>query len=146
MNFSKKPESTPETLNIDESVAKLDTKKILLLEDDVHFAEVLKTYLDSLYYNVTCVKSGVEGLKAVMVEDFDVIVCDMLMPSLPGDMFYLAVEKTKPYLCKRFIFITGYKGVPKIDNFIKSINGTMLPKPFHMDTIQELIQFTLKRR
>ena len=95
---------------------------------------------------MTAVKSGVEGLKAVMAADFDVIVCDMLMPHLPGDMFYLAVEKTKPYLCKKFIFITGHKGLPKIDNFIKSINGTILPKPFHMDTLREMIAYTISRR
>ena len=134
------------TINIGGDFESLNVKTVLLLEDDIHFAEVLKSYLESLFYEVTSVKSGVEGLKAVMARDYDVIVCDMLMPRLPGDMFYLAVEKTKPHLCKRFIFITGYHGMPKIDNFIKAINGTILPKPFHMDTLREIIDYTLSRR
>jgi DNA-binding NtrC family response regulator len=134
------------TVDLGGNFEDLHVVKVLLLEDDIHFADILKTYLESLFYEVTAVKSGVEGLKAVMAADFDVIVCDMLMPHLPGDMFYLAVEKTKPYLCKKFIFITGHKGLPKIDNFIKSINGTILPKPFHMDTLREMIAYTISRR
>jgi len=134
------------TVDLGGTMGNLNAKKILLLEDDMHFADVVQSYLESLFYEVTAVKSGVEGLREIIARDFDVIVCDMLMPTLPGDMFYLAVEKTKPYLCKRFIFITGHKGMPKIENFMKTINGTMLPKPFHMDALRELIAFTISRR
>ena len=134
------------TVDLGDNARSINLTKILLLEDDLHFADVVKVYLESLFFEVTAVKSGVEGLKAIMSQDYDVIICDMLMPSLPGDMFYLAVEKTKPYLCKKFIFITGHKGLSKIDNFIKTINGTMLPKPFHMDALRETITYALSRR
>ena len=30
------------------------------------------------------------------------------MPTMAGDMFYLAVQKTKPQLCSRFLFVTGH--------------------------------------
>jgi CheY-like chemotaxis protein len=124
----------------------MEVQSILLLEDDPQFSELLKNYLESLFFNVTAVKSGVEGLKATMVQDFDVIICDMMMPTLPGDMFYRAIERTKPYLCRRFIFITGYKGMQKIDDFIKSIKGTILQKPFHMDDMRETIYYTLSKK
>jgi len=134
------------TLEIEQGAEPMKLCRILLLEDDLAFSDILRRYLESVLFDVTAVTSGVEGLRAVMARDFDVIVCDMLMPTVPGDMFYRAVERTKPHLCKRFIFITGYKGVPRIDDFIKSINGTILPKPFHMDDIKELIHYTLSRR
>ena len=138
--------ASPKTVDLGGNIEPIKVTSVLLLEDDVHFAEVIKAYLESIFFEVVSVNSGVEGLKAVMSRDFDVIICDMLMPSLPGDMFYLAVDKTKPHLCKRFIFITGHKGLPKIDNFIKSIKGTILPKPFHMDTLKETITYTLGRK
>ena len=114
-------------------------KKILMLEDDVDLAGVLKDYLGSEGYVVTYVKSGVEGLKLIMVGEYDVILCDMMMPKLSGDMFYLAVERTKPLLCKRFIFMTGHKGDPKIDAFIRKVRGLMLWKPFEMHDLQAAI-------
>ena len=114
-------------------------KKVLMLEDDVDLAGVLKEYLGSEGYVVTYAKSGVEGLKLIMVGEYDVILCDMMMPNLSGDMFYLAVERTKPLLCKRFIFMTGHKGDPKIDAFIRKVRGLMLWKPFEMHDLQAAI-------
>ena len=117
------------------------TQRVLLLEDDEQFEQMLKDFLESHYYNVTAVKNGAEGVREVMSQDFTVIVCDMMMPTLPGDMFYRAVERAKPHLCQKFIFITGYKGDAKISEFIKRIDGTMLNKPFHVDDLIETINF-----
>jgi len=120
------------------------TTKILLLEDEGEFTEILQIYLEANGCSVTCVGNGLDGLKLVMKEDFDLILCDMMMPNLPGDMFYLAVERTKPQLCKRFIFMTGYKGDFKIEEFIRRVEGIMLWKPFQlhelMDTIKSVLQ------
>jgi CheY-like chemotaxis protein len=59
-------------------------------------------------YQVTNVPLGAEGVQQVLASDFDAIVCDMVMPNFPGDMFYLAVQRARPHLCQRFIFITGH--------------------------------------
>lgn len=120
-------------------------KKVLLLEDDEQMAQILKEILEAQAYQVVAVQSGVEGLKEVMASDFDVILCDMLMPTVPGDMFYLAVERTKPHLCKRFIFITGHRGDTKVDEFIRKVRGVMLWKPFPMSTLLETMQTVLNK-
>jgi DNA-binding NarL/FixJ family response regulator len=74
----------------------------------------------------------------------------MMMPGLPGDMFYTAVERIKPHLCKRFIFMTGYKGETKIEEFIRRVHGVMLWKPFQMeemmDTINSVVQVVSSKR
>ncbi len=120
-------------------------KKILMLEDDTELAALLNEYLGSQGFVVTYVKSGVEGLKLIMMGEYDVILCDMMMPNLSGDMFYLAVERTKPLLCKRFIFMTGHKGDPKIDAFIRKVRGLMLWKPFELHDLQAAITAILKK-
>jgi CheY-like chemotaxis protein len=122
----------------------LDIKSILLLDDDVDLADTLKELLESRNFVVTTVKNGVEGLREVMAFDFDVIMCDMMMPAMPGDMFYLAVQRTKPHLCRRFIFITGHSGNPKIDEFLKTVDAIMLSKPVVTDDLVSAISFILK--
>ncbi len=117
------------------------SKKILLLEDDKQFCETLTEFLQSHSYEVIAVPDGVAGVREVMEKDFEVIVCDMLMPNLPGDMFYRAVERMRPHLCPRFIFITGMRGNPKINDFIKTVQGTIISKPFHIDDLLEVIGF-----
>lgn len=131
------------TLNPQDSMD-LDIKSILLLDDDLELADTLKLLLESRNFLVTTVKNGVEGLREIMALDFDVIMCDMMMPAMPGDMFYLAVQRTKPQLCKRFIFITGHSGNPKIDEFLKTVDAMVLSKPVVTDELVSAISFVLK--
>ena len=116
-------------------------KKILLLEDDPAFKEIMTDFLTENGYDVKAVHNGVEGVHQVLAGDFEVILCDMLMPTLPGDMFYRAVERMRPHLCERFIFMTGYRGNAKVNEFISSVQGTVLNKPFHVDDLLELFAF-----
>jgi len=120
-------------------------KKVLMLDDDVGLTVILREFLEANAFQVTVVATGVDGIKCVMAGDFDVILCDMMMPKMPGDMFYLAVERARPHLCKRFIFMTGHKGNPKIDNFIRQVKGLMLWKPFEMHTLLDAIHVILKK-
>jgi CheY-like chemotaxis protein len=117
----------------------VETKNILLLEDDVEFNAAIKDYLGVYLYNVVSVKNGVEGVKEVMRLNFDLIICDMMMPKLPGDMFYLAVERLKPALRNRFIFITGNRGNPTVTNFLKNVDTVVLEKPFQLSDLLEAI-------
>ncbi len=122
------------------------SRNILILEDETALSETLAPFFETNGFSVACVTNGVDGLRQIMARDFAVILCDMMMPNLPGDMFYRAVERTKPHLCKRFIFITGYKGNREIEDFIRKIKGVMLWKPFEttelMDTINMVMRTT----
>ena len=63
---------------------------------------------------------------------FDVIICDMMMPKLGGEMFYWAVTRARPGTARRFIFFTGHQNNPKITFFFHRVNATVLIKPFRM--------------
>jgi DNA-binding response OmpR family regulator len=116
-------------------------KKVLLLEDDPAFKEIMTDFLQESGFAVVGVVNGVEGVHQVLASDFEVILCDMMMPTLPGDMFFRAVERMRPHLCDRFIFMTGHRGNAKVNDFICSVNGTILTKPFHVDDLLEMIAF-----
>ena len=119
----------------------LGKKKVLLLEDDPAFKEIMTTFINENGYAVIAVQNGVEGVHEVLASDFEIILCDMQMPTLPGDMFYRAVERMRPHLCDSFIFMTGFRGNGKAADFITSVNGTVLIKPFHVDDLLELFAF-----
>jgi two-component system, NtrC family, sensor kinase len=122
-----------------------DKRKILVLDDDKDFIFLLREFLIEQHFEVIAVENGVEGVKQVMATDFDIILCDMAMPKLSGDMFYLAVERTKPHLCKRFIFMTGHSGDAKITEFIRRVRGLVLWKPFELYMLTEAIKTVLKK-
>src|SRR5438067_13828404 len=89
-------------------------KKVLLLEDDPAFKEIMTDFLKESGFAVVGVTNGVEGVHQVLASDFEVLLCDMMMPTLPGVMFFRAVERMRPHLCDRFIFMTGHRGNTKV--------------------------------
>ena len=139
------PTTETKTYEIGVDEESSSTKSILLVEDETMYAELLKEYLETFDYCVSVAEDGVQGLKKVMEKNFDLVICDLLMPNLPGDMFYIAVQKVKPHLCQRFIFMTGHKGDKKIDEFIRKVRGVMLWKPFHPHELLETIRYVLKK-
>ena len=143
--MEKIPFVPPQEKTHDISDASGSFKSVLLLDDESDLSEVLKAYLEEHGFRVICVKNGVEGLKKIIEQDFDVILCDMMMPQLPGDMFYIAVERVKPQLSKRFVFMTGHKNDKKIDEFIRRVKGLMLFKPFQPHELIEMINVVLKK-
>jgi len=133
------PENSPAT-------SSLNIKSILLLDDDIDLADTLKHLLESHNFIVTTVGNGVDGVREIMRFDFDLIMCDMMMPRMPGDMFYFAVQRTKPHLCSRFIFITGYPDKPEVIHFLSGLpKAVVLHKPVSQDDLVRTISFVLKR-
>ncbi len=106
--------------------------KILLLEDRADFQGVLTEYLLSSGHKVTSVQSGVEGVREVLKAPFDLILCDMMMPNMGGEMFYVAVTTVRPAAGRRFIFFTGHRNNPALEAFFKRVNATVLYKPFQL--------------
>jgi CheY-like chemotaxis protein len=122
----------PKTYEIPEDPLSARSKTVLILEDDLEYAALLKETLQEQDYRVTVVPNGAIGVQRILAADFDAILCDMVMPNFPGDMFYLAVQRSRPHLCERFIFMTGYQGDPKISKFLSGVKCRVLAKPFEM--------------
>jgi DNA-binding response OmpR family regulator len=123
----------------------LEIRSVLLLDDDVELVEMLKLVLEAQNFFVTTATNGVEGLHEIMSFDFDVIICDLMMPKLPGDMFYLAVQRTKPQLCGRFIFITGHANDAKFTAFLAKTDGIALYKPVKIEDLLRAIESVLRK-
>ncbi len=133
------------TYEITEEPTPLEPKRVLILEDEPALSAVVKDFLEGNGFQVTVVASGAEGLQKILQMDYDAILCDMVMPNFPGDMFYLAVERVRSHLCKRFIFMTGHQGDPQIDAFIRRVHGLMLWKPFQLHEVLDAIKTVLKK-
>ena len=113
----------------------LPALKVLLLDDQEDFRDVIRDYLVSRFYKVTEVSNGAEGLRAIMRDTFDLIICDMMMPKVGGEMFYWAVTRVRPAARLRFVFITGHHNNPKIDHFFRRVQATVLLKPFKLEDL-----------
>ena len=118
-------------------------KSLLMLEDDLKLAEIIRVFLEAHSFEVTCVTDGVEGLRQAMATDFDIILCDLMMPNVPGNMFYLAVKRIKKHLCNRFVFMTGYKTDPLWNGFLSKVDCPVIEKPFALADLLSTVQTVL---
>jgi len=115
-------------------------KTILVVEDELDLAQSFKEMLEQQGFVVNTVANGVAALKYVQNRDVDVILCDLKLPQLEGDMFYVSVERVKPHLCDRFIFVTGMADNPKFQPFISRMEDRVLFKPVPFEKLLEAIQ------
>src|SRR5437870_530511 len=120
-------------------------QRVLLLEDRDDFREVLRDHLVSRFFEVTSVPSGVEGLHEIRKCVFDLIICDMMMPRMGGEMFYWAVTRLRPAAAQRFIFFTGHRNNPTIEFFFKRVNATVLIKPFKLSALDSTMRDVLRK-
>jgi DNA-binding NtrC family response regulator len=121
------------------------TERVLLLEDRDDFRKVLEDYLAFQSYKVTSVPSGVRGLREIIKSPFHLIICDMMMPKVGGEMFYWAVTRVRLAAAQRFIFFTGHQNNPQIEYFFRRVKATVLIKPFRLAALDSAIGEVLRK-
>ena len=118
-------------------------KKILLAEDDIDFANVLKQYLELYQYEVTWAEDGAIALQIFQKERFDICVFDVMMPKLDGFSLAEKIVKINPKV--PFLFLTAKK--LKEDKIIGLKLGAddYIVKPFEAEELILRLQNILKR-
>lgn len=118
-------------------------KKVLLAEDDIDFANILKHYLELHDFEVVCAIDGSEALSLFSATVFDICVFDVMMPKMDG--FALAEKCSKVNIEIPFIFLTAK--TLKEDK-IKGLSlgaDDYIVKPFEADELVLRLNNILKR-
>jgi len=110
-------------------------KAVLVVDDDKQLASALQWILVDENYLVDVAFDGDEALLKVKVHEYDVVICDLMMPRLRGDEFYLKAKELRPDLADRFIFITGFAAETDIHDFLAQGGIKHLAKPFAIDEL-----------
>jgi CheY-like chemotaxis protein len=108
-------------------------KHVLVVDDDIELALTYQASLQVHGYRVSTAADGVEALQLVLKNDVDAILCDLNMPELSGDLLYVEISRARPYLLKRFIFVTGNANDPLYESFLQKVKAPVLTKPVSID-------------
>ena len=110
-------------------------KCVLIVDDDLELSSIYRHLLETFNYEVNTAANGKVALEKILSRDMDAIICDLRMPELEGDLFYSTIERVKPYLCRRFIFLTGAADDPKYHSFLNQVKSPVLHKPVHPEQL-----------
>ena len=117
--------------------------KILLVEDDQNFGDVLRSYLEMHDYEVTLATDGVAGLEAFRKNSYDLCVFDVMMPRKDG--FTLAKDVRERNQEVPIIFLTAKTMKEDVLNGFKIGADDYISKPFNSEELLLRIQAVLKR-
>jgi DNA-binding NtrC family response regulator len=91
-------------------------------------------------HDVSVASSGAEALRHLEDRVFDAVVCDVMMPGMTGMDLYGAIRERDPSLASRVIFMTGGAFVPRVADFLASVDNLTIEKPFRFDHLKRALR------
>jgi len=110
--------------------------RILVVDDDELLGRAVKRML--MPYDVTLAYGGSEALEEVVEEDFDVILCDIMMPEISGPEFYHRLADVRPDLQRRVLFMTG-GALDRVQPMLKDVPKRLVEKPFTRKELRKVV-------
>jgi DNA-binding response OmpR family regulator len=117
--------------------------KILLVEDDMNFGDVLRSYLEMHDYDVTLATDGEAGYDAFKKGSFDLCITDVMMPKKDG--FTLAKEIRSHNREMPIIFLTAKVLKEDVLEGFKIGADDYITKPFNSEELLFRIKAVLRR-
>jgi signal transduction histidine kinase len=103
--------------------------RVLVVDDEVPVLKAMNRILGDAFA-VSLASSGEEALARLAEDqDFDLILCDLVMPGLDGHQFYHQAIRQWPELEPRFLFFTGGAYPPSLKGFYQAMKERTIPKP-----------------
>lgn len=121
-----------------------DRLGILLVDDD----ELVRTSVRRVLakHDVTTESDGAAAIEKIVAGDYDLVLCDLMMPGKSGMEVYHEVVARRPELAKRFVFISGGASTEEAERFLEEHATERLDKPFGMDSLRRLVADAAQRK
>jgi nitrogen-specific signal transduction histidine kinase/CheY-like chemotaxis protein len=118
--------------------------RVLVVDDDELVARVVARILAK--HEVTVASNAAAAVAQLRDADVDVVLCDLMMPDVPGATLYRQAVATRPELADRFIFMTGGVFTDAASEFVDSLGAAVLIKPFDAQVLRERVMQKILRR
>jgi adenylate cyclase len=119
---------------------------LLVVDDNDLNRDMLMRRLERLGYSVSCAESGIEALKLLRTESFDLLLLDIVMPGMDG---FEVLEQLKAEPVLRDIPVIVLSASDQLDHVVKAIQKgatDYLSKPFNPVLLQARIGSCLERK
>ena len=118
--------------------------RVLLVDDEVDFTDVLKTRLEARDLDVTTAADGAAALAAVGAKSFDAIILDMVMPGMDGLEVLRKILASDP--AAQVVLLTGHGTVEKGVAAVRDGAADFLEKPAAIEELMSRIDEASQKR
>ena len=80
--------------------------RIVAIDDEIEFIDVIKNYFELRGYDITVAIRGTKGIELIKEKKPDVVLMDLKMPGIDGDEVLSLLKSMDP--SPKVIFVTAY--------------------------------------
>jgi CheY-like chemotaxis protein len=121
-------------------------RKILLVDDEAGFAELLRDLLEMDGYEVTVAGDGVEAIEKLETLTPDVIISDVVMPRMNGFEMFRQIKTTPKTSSIPFLFISGFQDQRVLDEARKIGVFGILQKPIDVEQVEYRLKELMRQK
>jgi DNA-binding NtrC family response regulator len=118
--------------------------KILLVDDEEIFADNMAKLLRNRQYKVTAVYNGESAIKALELENFDVVILDLKMPGMNGIATLKKIQTLGIFT--ETLLLTGHGSIDAAVEAIRLGAYDFLAKPCEIDELVEKIEGAWRKK
>ena len=117
--------------------------RILVIDDDRFFRDLLRIHLTHAGYAVQVAEDAVEGGKALLHPDFDLVICDINMPFLSGLELVALLRASVQTAAIPVVFASSRKDPETMMEVEKLGAAGYLTKPFQLEQLLATVDLCL---
>jgi CheY-like chemotaxis protein len=114
-------------------------RKILIVEDDVDFADTLSLPLEMRNHLVKIARNGYEAIDVSQGAAFDICFIDIKMPGMNGIECLRRIKELLPPRT-RYVIMTGFREEKLLEEARQAGAGQILLKPFKMMEFMRFVE------
>jgi len=119
--------------------------KLLVVEDDVRIADVVRRTLSEAGYAVDVAHTAPAGIEAFEIESYDLVVLDLMLPGLPGGGMDVCARIRELNHDIPVLMLTALDSTRKRVEGLDAGADDYLVKPFHLVELVARVRALLRR-
>jgi signal transduction histidine kinase/ActR/RegA family two-component response regulator len=117
---------------------------ILVVEDEYTILELQMAILSSVGASAVGVSTGEEAVKQLQRREYHLVISDLKLPGgFSGQELFRWIEKNRPSLLRRVLFVTGDSASDTTRAFLEQSGRRYLMKPFSVEDYVQAVRETL---
>jgi len=123
---------------------KADFSKLLIVDDEAGYRDVLKTIFEADGYSVSTAANGRSALAHLKAKKCDLIVSDVRMPDIDGIELLKGAREADPDI--GVVLMTAFGTVDTAREAFKLGADDFIQKPFNNDELRTIVKRTLEKQ
>ena len=133
------PETRPVTAAAAAGSLGVSPRRMLVVDDETAMRTAISAFLTRLGHSVTTAAGGIEARALLDANEYDVVLLDLRMPDLGGDILFEELRDRDPRHARRVVFVSGDVQSDDTQRFLIRAGRPVVGKPFQLDDLATVL-------